>query len=313
MKQWRVGTVSMGVSMICLGVVLFLTQVKGVELLNSLLSWWPIIVILLGLEILLYSIFARKENLAIKYDVVSILLVGFLGTVCIGMTLLTSFGLVAEVRHALSAVERTYPLPSFSQQLPPEVERIVVQAQGLPITLDSGDDRQVRIFGSYRTTTIGDGESAEWQAADFSSIETVGHTMYVTLHQLPEKHGLYSYSPRTEITLVLPQQVPVEVRGDDHDIQLNLSALSSNWTVKNAAHVAISLPKSGDLKLLTVTEQPPQQTDAKWRTMGRTESPLSDGQEGESMEKMYKGELILGEGTHELRVVNSFEVTVNTL
>ncbi|MGG3555595.1 hypothetical protein ABES23_02700 [Peribacillus frigoritolerans] len=80
MRTWRVGTISMGISLVGLGFVLLVSQISDMNLTTILLSWWPLLFMILGTEILFYIYFSRKESSFVKYDILSILFVGLLGT-----------------------------------------------------------------------------------------------------------------------------------------------------------------------------------------------------------------------------------------
>lgn len=96
MRTWRVGTFSMGLSIIALGCFLLFSVIKGTEVLNSLTAWWPVLLIILGVEILLYLLFSKKEQSFIKYDIFSIFFIGVLGSVGIAFYCLLSTGLLKE-------------------------------------------------------------------------------------------------------------------------------------------------------------------------------------------------------------------------
>ncbi len=78
MRTWRVGTFSMGLSIIALGCFLLFSVIKGTQILDSLTAWWPVLLIILGAEILLYLLFSKKEQSFIKYDIFSIFFIGVL-------------------------------------------------------------------------------------------------------------------------------------------------------------------------------------------------------------------------------------------
>src|SRR5690625_3502190 len=113
MRTWRVGSFSMGALLIFLGILLVLSQQLGMKASTIFLAWWPIILIVLGIEILIYIYFVKKENSFIKYDFLSIIFVSFIGMIAIAMTILMSTGLFDKV-HAWTNLERTVgDLPEY--------------------------------------------------------------------------------------------------------------------------------------------------------------------------------------------------------
>ncbi|RUT36040.1 hypothetical protein EJP77_03325 [Paenibacillus zeisoli] len=74
--KWRVGTLTMGLSLLIVGIVILISHVYGYSSWAAAKAWWPIYFILLGIEILAHSIFRR--NMRIQYDVMSIFLISVL-------------------------------------------------------------------------------------------------------------------------------------------------------------------------------------------------------------------------------------------
>ncbi|WP_426349589.1 DUF4097 family beta strand repeat-containing protein [Alloiococcus sp. CFN-8] len=75
MKQWKVGTISLGILLISLGVAWIYSTVTGMGFFNSVFKWWPIVLILLGVEILIFSLIPSNENRRVKVDPLSIIII----------------------------------------------------------------------------------------------------------------------------------------------------------------------------------------------------------------------------------------------
>ncbi|MDD3889484.1 MAG: hypothetical protein PHR65_06145, partial [Syntrophomonadaceae bacterium] len=75
MRQWRVGTLSMGLLLIVLGAGLIFAQVNKVAVIDVLLNWWPLLFILLGAEVLVQIGLNKDEVIKVKYDIFSIIIV----------------------------------------------------------------------------------------------------------------------------------------------------------------------------------------------------------------------------------------------
>jgi len=75
-KIRRVGTISMGISLIIFGILILISQFNEISGIELAVKFWPSILILLGGEILWYSYKARKDNdIIIKYDIFSIFII----------------------------------------------------------------------------------------------------------------------------------------------------------------------------------------------------------------------------------------------
>jgi hypothetical protein len=213
MKTWRVGTLSMGVTLIMLGAILFISQWKGQQAFDAYIAWWPIVFVLLGLEIILYLSFSKKENSRVSYDIMSLFFVGFICLGCLGFTMMASIGLLGEVRTMIGAVDETRDLPEVTEAVGDGVKKVVLQSQDQPVKVDTSAERAVHVFGTYRTRS-GQGEQVERLLKEqFVAVRTIGDTMYIQMKRLPQRQGLDSYYPRITATVVLPQEVQVELRG----------------------------------------------------------------------------------------------------
>ena len=87
MREWRVGTFTMGFALIALGVFLLLDLFGAFNGGYWAMRLWPVVIIFLGVEVVLYAMLATKkpENLKIKYDFVSMFLVVLLGMASLGL------------------------------------------------------------------------------------------------------------------------------------------------------------------------------------------------------------------------------------
>ena len=74
MKERRIGSISLGVTIILYGVLFFLHNILNVLEYEIIFRIWPIIFILLGVEILISS-FIWKER-EFKYDFAAVLMIG---------------------------------------------------------------------------------------------------------------------------------------------------------------------------------------------------------------------------------------------
>ena len=85
MRQWRVGSFSMGLILVLLGVGLIVDHYSAAhKALELVITWWPLALILLGIEILAVGFLSRNEQFKIKYDGWSIFLMIILFFFCLG-------------------------------------------------------------------------------------------------------------------------------------------------------------------------------------------------------------------------------------
>lgn len=74
MRQWRIGTITAGLTLIALGGLLLYSRINGSISVIQVLSWWPMVLVVFGAEVLLSSLFS-SEQVKIKFDGFSIFLI----------------------------------------------------------------------------------------------------------------------------------------------------------------------------------------------------------------------------------------------
>jgi hypothetical protein len=220
-KRWRVGTLSMGVSLISLGLTLFISSWQGAMAFDKLLSLWPIIFILLGCEILLYLFLSRTEKPILHYDLFSIFFVSFLCVCCLLFSFLTSTGLMEELRYTINSKVTTADLPNTQFDVPQNIEKIIVQTFDRKLKIDKNSMKEVCLLGNYQVDALGKAGQEVLKTEDVARVETVGNTMYVLIKELPGKRGFERNPPASSLILVVPQAIPLEVR-DAYNNQINL-------------------------------------------------------------------------------------------
>ncbi len=133
MARWNIFN---GAFYYCIRLLLTIFSYKGTEVLDSLTAWWPVLLIILGVEILLYLLLSKKEQSFIKYDIFSIFFIGVLGSVGIAFYCLLSTGLLDEVRHSIHTTRQTSNIPSGQLNIPESIKKIVVDAGQYPLTIE---------------------------------------------------------------------------------------------------------------------------------------------------------------------------------
>lgn len=298
MRTWRVGTVSMGISLLFLGIFLLLSKFIGLNLSNILMSWWPIILVVLGVEILLYLFFSRSEKPLLKYDFLSIFFVGILGMVGIGFAIMSSVGLNDLVSDAISQEEQTLELPELSQVLNDEIHRVVVDTSDYPFQVETTPSKEVSMFGTYRAS-VKKGESLVESVEDYVSVRQKGDTLYLQVKKLPTGYGPFNHQyAEIEATLLVPENVKLELVGYS-DLTLKPRAQKSNWFIENASNVELMVGKNSDVVINSKNADELSSDDGQWEPVGGNSKSNS----------LFK----IGEGTHSIDIAQAYRVSVNLL
>lgn len=75
MQSRRVGTLTLGILLIILGVLYLLTTIFNIPLDKKILDFWPFILISLGIEVLVLNNRSLKNNQPLRYDFISFILI----------------------------------------------------------------------------------------------------------------------------------------------------------------------------------------------------------------------------------------------
>ena len=97
--------------------------------------------------------------------------------------------------------------------VPQEIKQIIVQTYYREMKIDKNDSRTIQMLGDYRMDTFSHANLAVVKSDDVATFTTVGTTMYVVIKELPRMQELVGKDDwRTNLTLVLPNSIPTEVR-----------------------------------------------------------------------------------------------------
>ncbi|VEF49148.1 putative lipoprotein [Bacillus freudenreichii] len=242
------GSFSMGAALLLLGVFLLLSQVfKWTDPAVALFSWWPIIFIILGVEIIVYQAGSKQEKTTIQYDFISIIFIAVLGTCGLVMAMLSASGLLELAGNVVKAEVRTADLPAYEETSLSGVDRIVVDAGTFPLTVESTEAKAVSLFGTYQAETIGDKSLIE-NASDYVMAEKKGDTLFIKLKELPHQRFINNYND-ADATLLIPADKKLEFKGYDRNLVFKPRGLKSDWAVDTSGWVKIESDEKSDMKI----------------------------------------------------------------
>ena len=303
MRTWRVGTFSMGASLIFLGLFLFFSKFLSLDLAEVLMAWWPVLLVVLGVEILVYLFLSRQEQPILKYDFLSIFFVGLIGTTGIVFAVLSSAGVMGKVEEVMAREVRSYDLPAFSYQTDDSIKRVVVRSAGYDMTVEATDSKEVSMFGTYRI------ESAKKtallkNAKDIVTANQKGDTLYLNFKLMPDEMGLFNSQGMVAATVLVPSHVKLEVVGSNDSLSLKPRTLANNWDIESSSAVAVDVMKNSNMTVRTVGVE--QLNGEDWKI---TEEP-KDEELGSTGPK--NAEYQSGDGKYLIHISNAYEVKLNT-
>lgn len=298
MRMWRVGSFSMGAALLLLGVFLLLTQVFNWDPAYALLSWWPMLLIVLGLEILIYLGVAKKENAVVQYDFVSIVFIGLIGTAGIVMALAHSTGILGVAEQVMKAEVRTANLPAYEERSLEGVKRIVVDSWSYPLTIEGTQEKHVSLFGTYEEENA-KGPSLLKEVSDYALIEKKSDTLYISMKELP--HHRFSGHLTAEATLLVPAEMKLEMDGRGHMIKVKPRQMENDWTIGGGGLVEVEVDKSANVKISAQNVNDLGQ--------GEWENVKEDKNEEEYGPR--SADMTIGKGSHTLTITRADAVDVH--
>jgi len=308
MRTWRVGSISMGASLLFLGIFLLLSQLLKWDSAYVLAGWWPVLLIVLGAEILVYLFLSKQEKPILKYDFLSIIFVAVIGTLGVGFTVLQATGLMGQMQSFFDSEVKTTDLPSYSHQVGDDVKRIVVDSSHYPITVETVTDKEVSVFGTYRSSFT-EGKPLLSNPEDYLMTTQKGDTLYITLKSLPDSNGWMQSGRELEATLVIPGSKSLEISSDYNEVTLKPRTISSSWEVSSSARVNLVLASSEDLTINAENVGDIQGEEVKWQYTEQT--AVSDTDVNNEGIPNKSATLKLGSGQHPITISHSDQVNVS--
>lgn len=250
MRTWRVGTFSMGLSLVFLGVFLLFTQFFDWKIVTVLKVWWPIILVILGIEILLYLFSSKQEKPYLSFDLFSIIIVGIIGSAGIAMVFLQSSGIMDILEQGLKREEVTSDLPEFNYAMKDDIKRIVIESdnQQNPITIEGTNDDVLSLFGTYRA--VQSKKKDVLKPEDYLLVSQKGDTLFIRLKQLPYRVSeFYKDYASMNTTILVPTSKKLDIVDLQNDITVNPRDLKNNWTINNVPQIDLILDETKNVKV----------------------------------------------------------------
>lgn len=252
MRQWRVGSFSMGLILVFLGAGLIVDHFSlAHKALDLVIIWWPLALILFGAEILASGFLSRNEQFKIKYDGWSIFLMIILFFFCLGSYTLSYSGVLPQIREALAFSDYPCSIPDQEISLV-GINKVIISSRGGELELhNTPDDDKMTILGQA-TIPAATGEAAGKLAEQGQAeIKKVGDSLFVQINHVPGQNNIFRHRlSESGRAIFIPADITLEVTGSGYDnsITLSLDSLNAGWTIDNSGPVRVNL--SPDLDVL---------------------------------------------------------------
>lgn len=291
MKNKRVGTISMAIVLIALGVLIFMSQINKVSTLDLAFKLWPLILILLGLEILYYR-FIYKDEAIIKYDILSIFIVFAILITNLGLFALTETGLLSKISSYALTENYHLDMNINEYMIGPRIKKIIIDESTDMISIRTTDNNSITGSGKVNISATSREEAFEYKDEQLFQFTEVGDTIYISL--LDNRSYPIGYLHPYDINLNLPKDIDVEVR-NCNSVDLVYDNFNNNFILDNVNNVDIRLNSENDLKINAYV-------DSEDRLSGNVEWKFDKF-----------GEYVKGNGNKLIKILNSNNVTVDEI
>jgi hypothetical protein len=237
--------------LISLGVVLLVAQFKRQFILQTLLTWWPVVLVLLGGEILFSVFTAREPEPKIKYDLFSIFFVAVMLFCSIGMYALTATGMLDKICRAVDSSTMAVDVPPLRTTADERIKNIVVSAPAGRLEIKRSSTLEVTTFGQAVVNATDRQEAEALLAQHRVVMRREGDTLFIKYPATVYPGDFKPYIREISHTLLLPAHIAVEINdsGNYFDLDIDGQAIGENWLIKGSGRINIMVAGLPDLDM----------------------------------------------------------------
>lgn len=289
MKIKRVGTISMSIILIIFGVTLFLSQINKFSALNMVLNVWPMILILIGLEILWYRYLSKDKEIVIKYDLFSIFIILVILLMNIGIFAISESGLTNKMQSTLLTENYIMDKSINEYVIDENINKIIID-DATNIVIRATEDNKISGVSKMNVYAVNKEEADKLASLDNISYEKSGKTLYI--YSINNINNNYSYSNMRSLDIFLPDNIDVEVM-NCYNLDLIFNDFKNQWTFDRVDNINIRLDKISDVTIKAFVDS----------------VDLLSGNITWSFNNF--GEYVKGDGTKVINILDSSNIRVN--
>ncbi|OYD07526.1 DUF4097 family beta strand repeat-containing protein [Paludifilum halophilum] len=229
MKQWRVGSISAGFLLILLGILLLGHSFWDLPAIDWLINSWPVLLILLGLEILAFQFIRKNEK--IRFDGISLILLFFVVLATMILYPLQASGFIEALgqQHHSTEVDRSLDLPD-------SVTEVVVDVPSSDIRITGAEQKKLDLTGRLEVPSRTSEEAAN-RLDQMLTLEVNGSQATVRVREPRRWNWLSSHrSYPSTLDLAVPESKKLDLRVANGDV--NIKGINNRVQAEN---------KNGDL------------------------------------------------------------------
>jgi len=306
-RKWRVGTVSMGILLIATGLLLLISELKGLDGAKMILRWWPVILIILGIEILVYlkvAKFSGEEQPKLKFDGLSIFLTIFIILVSSGVYAVSSFlnsGFSSGVLNEFGLFENETVVNQKYDISATGVDKLKISNSQGKILVESTDGDKI-LIDAVITIRNNDEKDAEKLAQSLVEISE-GETLAVNTRGAAVLKGNNHYQVSVDYAVKVPKELTYEINNSFGEItvrdlngnvnvrgefgKIEVARLTGDAVIRNSFGETVASDIAGRVEIINQSgeisyssSQEAQQDIILRAEMGTINLKLPDSQQG---------------------------------
>lgn len=305
MRQRRVGTFTMGIVLIFFGFILLISQLKTQSAAIILIKGWPLILVLLGLEVLWHYYTSKDEKAKIKYDILSIIIIGAICAASLGLYVFTQVGVVSRISDMV--LNQSYKMDAKVSEfiVDDTVKKLVIDASGLQLNVRTSQNNKVTAQAKAYIKANSKEKAQELLQEQEVVYEREGNTVFMSFNR--PTSGNISVN---EYDIIVPASLEVEV-SETSAVKFICQQIQSDWYIFDASNVDIVLSENANVKLVALVEnQESLMGNVDWNIAGQDSSGSND-LPGNS--KSLRCETTFGSGKNKIYILESGDITANKL
>lgn len=292
----------MGILLISMGVFLFVSQLNGRAAVEYIVKGWPLVLLLLGGEVLFYSFIHKGEQ--VNFDLFSIITICLIGLFTLGIYGLWYTGVVPLVAQTVSSQNFVLAAEPETFEVDGTTEKIIIEAPDCSLTVRPVRSRSISVYGSAQVVADSKETAQELLSAHEVLFRKSGEILQVSFNGPRSAKGFGFRADMTGYTVWIPEDVDVEII-NRRSLSIHLENLRSNWLIKNLGQVEIFARDGVDAVIKAVVDaEGLLGGNVDWKVIG----------EGSKYDRPFKiyAEAGLGNGDYTVNVLGG-SVTVNKI
>lgn len=296
----------MGVVLAGLGFGLLYANLNQLAAVETILKWWPILFILLGIEILWLSYAGKEDAGRVKYDMASIMIVLFIVLSGLTFQLINDLGAVNIVKQAISYRNYSLQSPVGEISVNASIKKAVIEGPDCSLDLFTSPANQITYYGAYEIASDSLTNAMDWAGnMDLASSHVTGDTIFINFNGIDSYSGINDTINLKNISLTLPANLQVSVNNQKSAVKIYADNIQNDWNIKGWGDIYIQVPSDSNLKVSSlVNERANLLGNVAWETTDQAINPDQPVQQA-------SGTFVTGKPLHSIDIISAGNVTVD--